>query len=149
MKLSWWSQVGLIHSSYVVRKMQRLKVGLDHLACLFWLQGTLLNKLQFSSGYSKITVGMLSWCAVIWVGGCPKCSSFQFLSLLKYLLPVICLNATIRRCSLRKEVDKTSFGAFVDINPLQEKISLRTLVYISLAMSSYYNSTLSLLTDSQ
>ncbi|TXG61215.1 hypothetical protein EZV62_012578 [Acer yangbiense] len=32
------------------------------------------------------------------------------------------------RSSLRKDVDKTTYGAFVDIDPRQEKISLRSLI---------------------
>ncbi|XP_056698531.1 beta-fructofuranosidase, insoluble isoenzyme CWINV3 isoform X2 [Spinacia oleracea] len=41
----------------------------------------------------------------------------------------------LSRSSLSKVVDKTSFGAFVDIDPLQEKISLRTLIDHSIVES--------------
>ncbi|KAL2896318.1 Fructan 6-exohydrolase [Bienertia sinuspersici] len=41
----------------------------------------------------------------------------------------------LSRSSLSREVDKTSFGAFVDINPLEEKISLRTLIDHSIVES--------------
>lgn len=46
---------------------------------------------------------------------------------MQYNLNVKCLKC-VYRSSLRKEVDKTTFGAFVDIDPHLEKISLRSLV---------------------
>lgn len=41
---------------------------------------------------------------------------------------MVLMCSDLSRSSLRKEVRKTSFGAFVEINPFQEKISLRTLI---------------------
>ncbi|KAL9227238.1 hypothetical protein vseg_002956 [Gypsophila vaccaria] len=48
---------------------------------------------------------------------------------------VVLMCTDLSRSSLRKEVDKTSFGAFVDINPLEEKIALRVLIDHSIVES--------------
>lgn len=48
---------------------------------------------------------------------------------------VVLMCSDLSRSSLRKEVDKTSFGVFVDIDPRQENISLRTLIDHSIVES--------------
>ncbi|XP_074311138.1 beta-fructofuranosidase, insoluble isoenzyme CWINV3-like isoform X1 [Silene latifolia] len=48
---------------------------------------------------------------------------------------VVLMCTDLSRSSVRKEVDKTSFGAFVDINPLQENIRLRILIDHSIVES--------------
>jgi hypothetical protein len=47
--------------------------------------------------------------------------NIKYLELILYLIPA-------NRSALRDEVDKTTYGAFIDIDPQRENISLRSLV---------------------
>ncbi|XP_031106024.1 beta-fructofuranosidase, insoluble isoenzyme CWINV1-like [Ipomoea triloba] len=49
--------------------------------------------------------------------------------------PVVLMCSDQTRSSLDKKTDKTSYGAFVDVNPMQEEISLRILIDHSMVES--------------
>jgi hypothetical protein len=114
---------------FVAERVHQLRDGWDHSDCWLWLQRACKSKQQSSSEYSEAKTNTWCSCAVIKAGisssfahqiSLPKIQRFQ--------LFIIIIIFSGGRSSLNNGHDKTTYGAFLDVDPSHEELSLRGLV---------------------